>query len=92
MRSEWDSDTERLYEGFMGKKMRRTELLDVPNSFAHIGKALQICYSTIEDKKVVRYIHQFDHSPRLLVANSRNGEGAALILGDFRFTSRGFIG
>ena len=85
-------EARRLYEKFTGRKHTRTEILDVPDEFAHIGKVVLLCYLTKEGKKMVRYVHDFENPlPDLLVGN-RDREGTAIITGSFRFSSRGFIG
>lgn len=88
-----DRKAERLYEGFMGKPVHFAELLDVPDTFIEIGKVEQVFYTTREGKRVVRYVHAFDSRPRLLVADGGSEqESAALMIGSFRFSPRGFLG
>lgn len=83
-----------LYEQFTGHKAEKVGSVfvpDLPPVAAVIGPCDAICYSTVRDGELEKYIHEFAAKDRPLLCVSPDGEQLLLIAGNFRFTEKGIV-
>lgn len=81
----------RLFKAFHGTDATRpTGILHLDNeTFVHVGKAAAIEYDAQRDGKLVKARHEMSGADAQLYISTHGG--VAVIVGNFRLTSRGII-
>lgn len=84
----------RLYEDFTGEapeSVVSVPQVRMPDVAVAIGTCDGILYTTVQDGKLVRYIHEFKAKARPTFAVSPDGKQLLLLGGAYNFTERGIV-
>lgn len=91
--SENISSAIKRYEAFTESKAGFIDQLKIPTlkeGFA-FGRCDGILYTTVINGKTEKFIHEFKHSSRPILASNHDGQFIALVGGKYRFTDRGIV-
>ncbi|MGH8744733.1 MAG: hypothetical protein ACREUY_10695 [Burkholderiales bacterium] len=83
-----------LYESFTGEAPESVQVAPKPKwpeVMVSIGTCDGIMYTTRQDGKLVRYIHEFAGKARPTFAVSPDGKQLFLLGGAYNFTERGIV-
>jgi len=84
----------KLYESFTGEAPESVVAVPAPKQpevVVSIGTCDGILYTTVQDGKLVRYIHEFKRAARPTFAVSPDGKALYLLGGAYNFTERGIV-
>jgi hypothetical protein len=84
----------KLYQDFTGEAPDSVTSVPapiVPEVLVSIGTCDGILYTTVQDGKLVRYVHEFKSKARPTFAVSPDGKSLYLLGGAYNFTERGIV-
>lgn len=87
-------NAEKLFADFTGHAPEHFDEFDkpqIPDVCIGVGSVDAICYTTVRDGQVEKYIHEFKPHARPLFAVSHDGKQLLLLGGAYRFTERGIV-